>query len=78
MMPGVKRHMRIRKFVIEMNRALKLEEGGDYVTMRTDESYIHQNHSSSTSGVKANGNSFCNTTSKGKRLFIPHAITRDG
>ena len=56
-MSGPKRHMRIRKFMIDMSRALKLagdNDDGDeeYVVAFTDESYIHQNHSRLTSWVK--------------------------
>ena len=53
----VKRHLRIRKFMIEMDRALQLQDAvweddgtfvvrGEYVIVFTDETYIHQTHTS--------------------------------
>jgi transposase len=78
-MKGQARHLRIRKFVIEMHRALKLEANDDYVICFTDETYIHQNHSPVYSWHAVDGaHSTEKTTSKGKRLIILHAITRDG
>ncbi len=51
-MDPVKRHTRIRKFIIEMDRALKMQDSiyvggkfevrGEYVLVFTDETYIHQ------------------------------------
>jgi len=79
LMNGAKRHTRIRKFMIEMNRALELEKTGDYVIVFTDESYIHQNHSRLTSWVKRGTREVEGGPSgKGKRLIILHAITRFG
>ena len=59
----VKRNTRIRKFMIEMNRALEMQDAvfegdrfvvrGDYVIGFTDETYIHQTHSRLTSWLKA-------------------------
>jgi hypothetical protein len=78
-MKGQARHLRIRKFVIEMHRALKLEENDDYVICFTDETYIHQNHSPVYSWHAVDGaHTTEKTTSKGKRLIVLHAITRDG
>ena len=37
-----KRHTRIRKFAIEISRALKLQATGRWVIVFTDETYIHQ------------------------------------
>jgi hypothetical protein len=58
----VKRHHRIRNFMIEMDRALKMQDAtwteggdfqvrGDYVLVFTDETYLHQNHSPLTPWV---------------------------
>ena len=82
------RHKRIRKFIIELNRALKLQnaewtqEGdflvhGDYVIAFTDETYIHQNHSPLTSWVDSS-KEVGKTSSKGKRLIVLHAVTMNG
>jgi hypothetical protein len=79
------RHLCIRKFIIEMDRALKLQDAtyvagkfvvrGEYVIVFTDETYIHQNHSPLTSWTK---DGFVGKTStKGKRLVVLNAITMD-
>ena len=80
-----KRHLRVRRFIIEMDRALKLQDGtyisgkfevrGNYVIVFTDETYIHQNHSPLTSWTKDGTTG--KTTSKGKRLVVLNAITMD-
>ena len=76
---GETRHLRIRKFTIEFYRALKLEETGEYVIVYTDESYINQNHGPLKSWFPVNGlHGTEKTTSKGKRLIVLHAITKDG
>ena len=84
----VKRHHRIRKFMIEMDRALKMQDAtwteggdfqvrGDYVLVFTDETYLHQNHSPLTSWVDET-REVGKTSSKGKRLIVLHAVTMDG
>jgi hypothetical protein len=78
LMKGEVRHARIRKFVIELYRALKKQESGEYVVVFTDETYIHQNHSPLMSWVRAEDHSVGKTTSKGKRLIVLHATTTDG
>jgi hypothetical protein len=82
-----KRHTRIRKFIIEMDRALHLQNAtyvagkfvvrGDYVIVFTDETYIHQTHSPLTSWVPENDPSVGKTSSKGKRLIVLNATTMD-
>ncbi len=77
-MAGEKRHARIRKFVIEMNRALQKQADGTHVIVFTDETYIHQNHSPLMSWVRKSDHGVEKTSSKGKRLIVLHAITTDG
>ena len=78
-MKGEARHLRIRKFVIEFYRALKLQENEDYIVVFSDESYINTNHSPLQSWHAVDGHhSTEKTTSKGKRLIVLHAITREG
>jgi hypothetical protein len=73
------RHARIRKFVVEMHRARKMEDAGTHVVAFTDETYIHQNHSPLESWVKKERQKRVGRTSaKGKRLIVLHAISRDG
>jgi hypothetical protein len=83
----VKRHNRIRKFIIELDRALTLQDAvyaggqffvrGEYVVVFTDETYIHQTHSPSTSWVPETDSSVGKTSSKGKRLVVLNATTMD-
>jgi transposase len=68
------RHARIRKFAIEMSRALEMESGGDWRIVFTDESYINQNHSPLTTWQKE-GKDAKSPSGKGKRLVILHAIS---
>ena len=80
-MSGPKRHSRIRKFVIELSRAIQMEDDGkgEFVICFTDESYIHQNHGPKTSWVNPQKVKGVNRASgKGRRLIILHAITRYG
>ena len=77
LMKGEKRHAIIRRFVIEMHRALKAQEKGECIIVFTDETYIHQNHSPLMSWVKPDDKSVEKTTSKGNRLIVLHAITTD-
>ena len=79
----VKRHLRIRKFMIEMDRALrmqdaeylegKLEIRGEFVIVFTDETYIHSTHAPLTSWLDDSG--YVSKSAKGKRLVILNAIT---
>ena len=84
----MKRHRVARKFIIEMDRALKMQDAtwdeagvmsvnGEYVIVFTDETKIHQNHSPGTSWVNKT-REVGKTTSKGKRLIVLHAITMGG
>ena len=83
----VKRHNLIRKFIIELDRALNLQDAvyaggqfyvrGEYVVVFTDETYIHQTHSPSTSWVPETDASVGKTSSKGKRLVVLNATTMD-
>ena len=68
------RHSRIRKFAIEMSRALRMEAGGGWRIVFTDESYINQNHSPLTTWQKG-GKEAKSPSGKGKRLVILHAIS---
>ena len=67
-------------YLRDLGRALKLERDGKAVLVYTDESYVHQNHCPSNSWVSVgvDGNIVDRGTSKGRRLIILHAITRDG
>ena len=67
-------------YLRDLGRALKLEREGKAVLVYTDESYVHQNHCPSNSWVSVgvDGNIVDRGTSKGRRLIILHAITRDG
>ena len=69
-----KRHSRIRKFAIEMARALKLQEAGEFVMVFTDETYINTNHIPGTSWMHE-GRKVGRPSGKGKRLVILHAIS---
>ena len=71
-----KRHSKIRKFAIEMSRALKLESEGGWVLIWTDESYVNQNHIPGTTWIHE-AKKVERPTGKGKRLVILHAISAD-
>ena len=72
---------RMRSFILQYNDALKQEEAGVAVISRTDESYIHTQHrnrflwadESDPEGTHVRG-----APSKGKRLILLHAMTREG
>ena len=73
------RTLRIRKYLLELHLALKAELRGDAVIVYMDESYVHQNHALGMSWVKEGEKAEVGrSTSKGKRLIIVHAITKDG
>ena len=67
-------------YLRDFGRALKLEREGKAIIVYTDESYIHQNHCPLNSWLSKDpdGNIIDRTTSKGRRLIILHAITKDG
>jgi hypothetical protein len=69
-----KRHAKIRKFAIEISRALKLQEGGEFVIAFTDESYVNQNHVPGATWLHGD-KKVERPSGKGKRLVILHAIT---
>jgi hypothetical protein len=72
----------IQKYLIKLDEFVKEMESGnphDLVFVFTDESYIHPTHSVSSSYHHIDSNQRINkSASKGRRLIILHAITRDG
>jgi hypothetical protein len=56
------------------------EREGKAVLVYTDESYLHQNHAPGKSWISMNkdGDVIDRGTSRGRRLVMLHAITRDG
>ena len=70
----------IRDFLIEYDKIAKLiDQGEPYEFVYMDESYCHNTHASSDSWAPTVGDTHVNrSTSKGKRLCIIHAITKDG
>ena len=78
-----KRLARIRRFLVEMDRAVKEENKDEAVIVYMDESFVHQAHGSAYSyfftdenGVVDDG--FGRTTGKGLRMIMVHAITKHG
>lgn len=74
---------RIRRFLVEIDRAVKEENEGNAVLVYMDESFVHQAHGSAYSyffmdqeGVVDDG--FGRTSGKGLRLIMVHAITKHG
>ncbi len=67
-------------YLRDFGRALKLEREGKAVLVYTDESYLHQNHAPGKSWISMNkdGDVIDRGTSRGRRLVMLHAITRDG
>ena len=67
-------------YLRDFGRALKLEREGKAVLVYTDESYLHQNHCPGKSWISKDkeGNIVDRVTSKGRRLIMLHAITKDG
>jgi hypothetical protein len=72
----------IRKYLIQLDRYVKEIESGNpnnYVFVFTDESYVHDTHCQHNSYFADNSDGRINkSSSKGRRLIILHAITRDG
>ena len=59
--------------------ALKLERRGTHVIVYLDESYVHQNHAPTESWLKEDGDGRVErSSSRGRRVIILHAITKDG
>ncbi|CAM9200527.1 unnamed protein product, partial [Laminaria digitata] len=74
---------RIRRFLVEYNRAYHEEKARGAVLVHMDESFCHQLHGSTYSFFPTNGNGqvedgMGRTSGKGVRLIMIHAITRDG
>jgi len=67
-------------YLRDFGRALKLERDGKAVLVYTDESYLHQNHCPGKSWISMDkdGDVIDRGTSRGRRLVMLHAITRDG
>lgn len=69
----------IRDYLIDLSKWLKEEEEGDAVLVYTDETYCHTNHSDSHSWHLNTGRPNRNkSSSRGRRIIIMHAITKDG
>ena len=71
---------RIREYLIEYDKTQReIDNGKDWVFVYTDESYVHQSHST-TNSYFVNGRTceINRSGSKGRRLIILHAITNDG
>lgn len=69
---------KIRQYILDLNAALKLEEAGTHVLVYTDESYIHQNLSPEFTWIPLNSDGKTGKGSKGQRICILHAISKDG
>ena len=88
------RKLRIRKFLMDYARAKKLEAAGTHIIVNMDESFVHTRHARTMGyhlGREAEGivnNAFLHNTddgrqgestdSRGQRLIILHAMTKDG
>ena len=70
-----KRRRRIRRYIIELSRALQLEKAGTYVIVYMDETYCHQHHAPKRAWMGKEG---VDQKDKGPRIIIVQAITRDG
>ena len=76
------RHENLRNYLIELDKYVRHINNGNqekYTFVFTDESYIHQNHSSGKSYLTLDQrkNGVNKKTSKGRRLIIMNAITPD-
>ena len=71
----------LREYLMNYARALELEKSGEYVIVFMDETFLHQRHSKNYTWFHPDHDDknkvFCGT-GKGKRLFIVHAMTKDG
>lgn len=75
--PTEARKARVREYLIDLSKALKEEKDDRAVLVFMDESYCHVNHCRTTSWF-GKGETRVNTKSKGGRVIIVHAISRDG
>ena len=71
------RKARIRRYLIQYDKALKAEAAGTAIIVYMDESYVHQNHFPARCWHKK-GKDVVRPRGKGKRLIIVHAVTKDG
>ena len=75
------RRQRIRYFLLEYSKALKEQSNGTAIIVYTDETYVNANHARDETWTCADdplSNFLVRPSSKGKRLVILHALTRDG
>ena len=66
----------LTKFLLGVDQYLKGED--NYVFVYTDESYIHNTHAMANSYFDSKESRIDRSASKGRRLCIMHAITKDG
>ena len=72
---------RMRSFILQYSDALKQQTSGVSVIAYTDESYIHTNHASRflwADELDPEGAQVRASPSKGQRLILLHAMTKDG
>jgi hypothetical protein len=76
------RDARIRSFIWEYSKALRLQQSGTHLLVYLDESYIHARHQMQKGWHPTKGPRRSNETQgdadKGPRLILLHAMTRDG
>jgi transposase len=77
--PGVK-HALIRRYIYKYARALKEQEDGTAIIVYMDESYIFAHHCSAKLwySLLSSTKNEVRGDSKGKRIIIMHAMTKDG
>jgi transposase len=70
----------IRQYIYKYSRALKEQQDGTAVIVYMDESYIHSHHCSLKTwyAVKSSTQNIIRGDSRGKRIIIMHAMTKDG
>ena len=75
----------MKRFLLEIDEALALEDAGEAIIVYMDESYIHENHASEWGWFKSETDKdgketghYTAMNAKGRRLIIVHAITKDG
>ena len=73
---SVQRKRRIRRYLLRLANALKKEKEETHVLVFMDESYVHLNHMQSH--FWAHKDDGVDKVSKGPRLILVHAMTRDG
>ena len=76
--PDPERNDVIRTYLKAYGDALALERRGTHTIVYLDESYVHQNHAPAESWLKEDDRHVDRSSSKGKRVIILHAITKDG